>query len=152
MSRVPKRLRARREVFVATRGPLSHHEFCTRLSVSPELAGWVIRVRRAIALVCAVPPAALHPEDTWEDIVSLQCGDWDVVEVFQALEELGVEFPRGTSDAPLPRFVPGRFLWLRWPAPATFGEWVVVVAMYLIERGCRLTRRCSGPGPRGAVS
>jgi hypothetical protein len=129
-------VQTRRENFVAAREPLPHRDFCARLGVAPDTDAWIICIRRAMARLFAVPPSALYPRDTWRDLLPLLRCDWDDVEVVLSLGELGVEFPSAQSEE-LPRFLPGRFFWKHWPAPATFGDWVVAVAEHLDRNGCR---------------
>ena len=85
-------MRNRREDFVAARPPFLHRDFCTGLGVGPELAAWVICVRRAMGCVLAIPPSALRPDDTWSVLLPLVPCDWDDLGVVLALEKLGVEF------------------------------------------------------------
>lgn len=143
-------MRNRRRDFVAARSPLSHGDFCARVGVSRDLELSVIYVRRAMGCVLAVPPSVLRPEDTWSVLLPLVPCDWDDLGVVLALEKLGVEFPSERSKE-LPRFLPGRFFWKTWPAPATFGEWIVAVSNHLVDHGCRLTKRGrQSIGRRGA--
>jgi hypothetical protein len=139
---------ARRDSFLASRQPLSHRDFCTRLGVTPDLVAWVVCVRRAMGCICGVPPSALYPDDTWQTLSPLLTfREWDHIDALVYLEELGVEFPRQIHDEPVPPFIPGRTFYIKCPAPRAFGGWVLEVAEHLVERGCRLTSRRSGPGP-----
>ena len=138
-----------RERFVAARAPLPHREFCACLGVARDLDAWIICIRRAMGRLLGIPPSAIRPDDTWRNLVPLHPCDWDDLGVVLALEGLGVLFPLAQSEE-LPRFLPGRFFWKTWPAPDTFGEWAVAVSRHLVEHGCRLTERSSGPAPRAA--
>jgi hypothetical protein len=140
----------RHESFVAARSPLPHREFCARLGIVRDLEPWVICVRRAMGRLLAIPPSAIQPDDTWRDLVPLHPCDWDDLGVVLSLEGLGVLFPSAQSEE-LPRFLPGRFFWKTWPAPATIGEWAAAVSNHLVGHGCRLTKRPSRPACGGPL-
>ncbi len=96
-----------------------------------------------MAFLCVVPASALYPDDTWSCLIRLVDCDWDDLAFLMSLEKIGVAFP-STESRELPRFIPGRLFWMKWPAPATFGLWSTAVAEHLVTHGYRQTKRSRG--------
>jgi hypothetical protein len=119
-------LKTRRKKFVDQHSVLPDEDFLRAVGARLDLARFVSAARRAVAEICHVPSEAIHPADAPATLASLATLDWDDLQVIMSVEsELGVSLGEGL-DAP--RFLAGRFFWRSWPAPETFGEWVVQFA------------------------
>src|SRR5262245_40126688 len=119
-------LKSRRRKFVEQRSALADADFVREVGARPNVARFVTAARRAVAQSCHVPSEAIRPADAPATLAGLATFDWDDLQVIMGVEsELGVSLGEG-FDAP--RFLPGRFFWRSWPAPKTFGEWVIQFA------------------------
>ena len=124
-------LKSRRKKFVEQHSVLPDEDFLREVGARPDLARFVTAARRAVAEICHVPSEAIHPADAPAALAGLATLDWDDMAVIMDVEsELGVSLCEGI-DAP--RFLPGRFCWRSWPAPATFGEWSIQFAEWAIK-------------------
>ena len=132
---------SRREKFIATRPPMTHEDFLLALQVPVSPVGWIVVVREAMGHFLKLPAFAIYPMDTWQTLEPFFPLDgWDEMGFILSLEAVGVEFLDDESQT-LPRFIEGRFFWLRWRGSANIGEWSVRVAMHLISKNCNLKLR-----------
>lgn len=122
-------LKSKRKQMVEGRPPLSDDDFLSRTRVRPEWRGFVLAAREALGRVCHIPADRIYSEDAPQSPAELVFLDWDDTNVVMELEQL-LHVPLGERDD-FPRFLPGRFFWLTWPAPKTVGEWAARVAQHV---------------------
>jgi hypothetical protein len=124
----PKRLRARRAKFSASRDPLSDEAFLAWMRVSDAHRVYVVAARNALGKVFKVSPLALYPDDVPDDLSrDLLFDGWDAADADMELESsTGI-----MTDGKIPQFGNMRFFLFRRDGPATIGEWMRRVAVYL---------------------
>ncbi|MBD2497582.1 hypothetical protein H6G75_25190 [Nostoc sp. FACHB-280] len=73
---------------ILQRSVLSNEEFIHNLKLSNELAIKTVNcVRLELGKSFQVPAEKLYPDDKFIDIISLLCGEWDMIELVLALEK-----------------------------------------------------------------
>jgi hypothetical protein len=124
----PRRLRARRTKFSASREPLSDDAFLAQMRVPDEHRAYVVATRNALGKIFKVSPLTLHPDDVPDDLVrDLLFDGWDGADIAMELEiNTGI-----MTDDKIPQFGNIRFLLFRRDGPATIGEWMRQVAVWL---------------------
>jgi hypothetical protein len=119
-------LESRRQKFIEQHGFVSDEDFLRDIGARSDVARFVTTGRKAVAGICHVPAETIHPTDTPATLAGLATFDWDELQIIMIVEqELGVTLGERLDP---PRFLPGRFFWRSWPAPTTFGEWVIQFA------------------------
>jgi hypothetical protein len=122
-------LKSKRQEFIGRTTALPDDDFISRLRIRPECQSFALAAREALGRICQVPPSHIHPEDKPELLAEL-VWDWDDMAVILEMEQL-LHVPLGGHAEDFPRFIPGRFLWRKWPGPKTIGDWAAQVAEHV---------------------
>ena len=108
---------------------MSDTEFVAALALADEHHRLATAIRQTIARLCRIDPQKLYPTDDTEMLSDHMPADFflaepgfDDLKFLLELEDLtGLEMDVQEN---LPRFVPGRFFWLKYPKSENLGAWI----------------------------
>ena len=108
---------------------MSDDEFTAALALPDEDHRLATAIRRTLAQMCRIEPEKLYPIDDTEMLsnhMPAECflADASFDELTFVLELEALTGLRLNLDENLPRFVPGRFFWLKYPKSQNLGAWV----------------------------
>jgi hypothetical protein len=91
-----RRLRKASAAFLNGRSEMTEEDFLRRMEAQPDLTHFYVAGRQAMARLCSVPVAMIHPEDTVRSLLDLQFDNGFIDDFVFAMEiQVGGALPMG---------------------------------------------------------